>query len=253
MKSLRVFLKKEMKEAIRSWRLPVMLIVFLFLGISSPLLFKFLPALVPPELKATFEQLMKPTYEEIVSSLAKNLSQIGILVIILFNMGSVSEERGKGQLELLFARPASRSSLIWAKFLSSSLSVLLSLAVAFVSFGLYYGALFPQAPPVQGLVLGFLLFSLFALFVVSFTIFSSTLFSSGLWAGLLSGSFFLTLSFLPSLGGGFSRYSPPGLLEAANLIMRGQVVNSWDGVLVTATGTLIFILLANVVIERAEL
>lgn len=242
-----------MKEELRSWRLPVMLVVFFLLGISSPLLFKFLPAVVPPEFQETFSQLMKPTYQELVSSLAKNLSQVGMLVIILFNMGKISEEKGRGQLELLFVHTPSRSSLIWAKFLSSSFSSLFSLALGFVSFYFYFRLLFSEVPSLEGLALGFLLFSLFTLFVISFTIFSSTLFSSGLWAGLLSGLFFILLSFFPSLGENFTRYSPSGLLGMANLIMRGQAQNFWDSVLVTLTGTLIFILLATIVLDRAEL
>jgi len=253
MKHLKIFWKKEMKEEVRSWRLPVMLVVFFLLGISSPLTFKFLPALVPPELRETVSQFMKPTYAEMASSLAKNLSQIGMLVIVLFSMGSISEERGRGQLELLFARTPSRSSLIWAKFLSRSLSVLLSLALSFASFYFYFRALFPEPPSWQGLVTGFSLFALFSLFVLAFTIFSSSLFSSGLWAGLLSGLFFIFLSFLPSLGDDFSRYSPSGILGMANLVMRGQPQDFLDGVLITATGTLIFLLLATIVLDRAEL
>ncbi|MCR4428098.1 MAG: ABC transporter permease [Caldiserica bacterium] len=252
MRELRVFFRKELKEGLKSWRVPIMLVVFFILGISSPLLFKFMPALIPPELKSAFEQFMKPTFEEMASSLAKNLSQIGVLVIILFFMGSVAEEKGKGQLELLFARPIPRSSLIWAKFLAGSIAIILCLAISFLAFALYFGVLFPQEIPLKNLAWGFFLFSLFFILVLSFTLFSSTLFSSGLWAGLLSGSFFLLLSFLPSLGEKFSRYSPSGLLESANLIMRGQGASFGDSLMVTVVGILIFTLLASIVLERQE-
>jgi ABC-2 type transport system permease protein len=253
MGAFRVFLGKELKEAWRSWRLPVILLVFLLLGISAPLIFKFIPVLVPPELKGTLEQLMKPSFEEIAGSLAKNLSQLGMLVLILFNMGSISEEKGRGQLELLFSRPVSRSSLVLAKFCASSLSAIGGLFLAFFAFYFYYALLFPPAPDSFRLVLGFALFGLFALLVISFTLFASSLFSSGPWAGLLSGAFFLVLSFLPSLGKDFARFSPSGMLGAANILMRGQAADFLDGLIVTAVAVILFLVLAMLVLERAEL
>lgn len=253
MRGFRVFFKKETKEGLKSWRVPVMLLVFFVLGISSPLLFKYMPALIPPELKSAFEQFMKPTFEEMASSLAKNLSQIGVLIIILFYMGSVADEKGKGQLELLFARQIPRSSLIWAKFLAGSISIIFCLAVAFFSFAIYFGLLFPQAVPIKSLLWGLGLFSIFFVFVLSFTLFSSTLFSSGLWAGLLSGAFFLLLSFVPSLGEKFSRFSPSTLLAAANSIMRGQGANFGDSLISTVVGILVFTLLSSILLEQQEL
>jgi ABC-2 type transport system permease protein len=237
------FWGKEWRETWRSGRFFILTAVFLLLGISSPLAYKFLPQLIPAELAEAFSSLLNPTTSEVIVSLFKNLSQLGILVLILLAMGAVVEEKSRGQLELILARPVSTTSVIWAKFAVWALQLALALVVVLGSFTLYTHSLFPPGPSLLALLQGGLLYYLYCLLVLAFTLLASTLLPTSLLAALLSGGVFLALSFLPNLGPAYSLFAPPSLLEGASRVAIGASLWGiwWESAAVTAS----LILLAN--------
>lgn len=234
---------KEWRETWRSGRLFILVALFLLLGISSPLAFKFLPQLIPAELAEAFSTLLQPTTSEVIVSLFKNLSQLGILVLILLSMGGVAEEKSRGQLELVLARPVSTEAVIWAKFAVWALQLVLALVVVLGSFTLYTHSLFPPGPSLLALWQGGLLFYLFCLLVLAFTLLAGTLLPTSLLAALLSGGVFLALSFLPNLGSSYARFAPPSLLEGASRVAIGA--SSWGVWWESAAVTAALILLCN--------
>ena len=95
--ALGILLRKELLESIRTFRLPVVAGLFLFVGLSSPVLARYLPEII--EL-AGGEQLgvieiPTPTATDAVDQLVKNLAQFGALTAILLAMGLVASEKDR--------------------------------------------------------------------------------------------------------------------------------------------------------------
>lgn len=78
----------------------ILLAVFLFFGIASPLAAKFLPAMLPSIMKGQNIVIHIPegTWKDAVAQFVKNISQIGVFIIIILSMGTIARERKMEQL-----------------------------------------------------------------------------------------------------------------------------------------------------------
>ena len=108
-----ILLRKELLESIRTFRLPVVAGLFLFVGLSSPVLARYLPEII--EL-AGGEQLgvieiPTPTATDAVDQLVKNLAQFGALTAILLAMGLVASEKDRGTAAFILTKPVSRTGV----------------------------------------------------------------------------------------------------------------------------------------------
>jgi ABC-2 type transport system permease protein len=132
---------KELREQLRTYRLPIVAIIFVFFGISSPALARYLRELL--DLIGTQATggvqvvLPPPTVADAVEQLLKNMGQIGILIAILLAMGIVASEKDRGTAAFVLTKPASRLAFLLAKI--SAIGVTLAVAVAIGSVvGLIY-------------------------------------------------------------------------------------------------------------------
>ena len=109
MAGLRPFLRKELLEQWRTLRLPVVSVVFLLVGLSSPLLARFTPELLKAVAGDQFQiQLPTPTAADAVAQLAKNLGQFGALIAVLLAMGAVATEKERGTAAMVLSKPVRR-------------------------------------------------------------------------------------------------------------------------------------------------
>lgn len=251
---IRAFLDKEWRESWRSGRLFLLSALFLALGISTPLMLKFLPQLIPAEWQSMLGPLLPSGPAAAVDTLFKNLAQVGVLVLVLVVMGTIAEERARGQLELVLSKPVSVAGIVWAKFAVHAFSFLLAVLCAFLPFFAYLRVLYPPGVALLPLLVGAGFFVVYGLLVIAFTLFASALFTSQVGAALLSGGFFLALSFLPNLGGDFARLSPAGLLAAARdlALGAGRPGDGLLGVGIAVGGVATFLCLAVVAMRNHE-
>ena len=95
MSGMSVLLRKELLESWRTMRLPIVAGLFLVVGLTSPLLAKFLPEIITA---ATGDQIPAipiptPVAVDAIDQLWKNLAQFGAFAAIVLAMGSVATER----------------------------------------------------------------------------------------------------------------------------------------------------------------
>ncbi len=110
---IRTLLRKEFREQWRTWKMIVFLAVFLITGIISPLLAKYTPELLRsiPNLPEGLAGIIpNPTVADSVAQYLKNISQFGILLVILLTMGVVAQEKERGTAAMLLTKPVSRSA-----------------------------------------------------------------------------------------------------------------------------------------------
>src|SRR5512133_1528407 len=134
MRGLAAFLRKEFVEIFRTWRIWVLPGIVLFFAITGPPLAKYTLEIlrtVMPEQQAgaIIGALPVPTHVDSYLQWTKNLSQIVLIAAIIMFGGMVSSEKRSGTATLVLTKPLSRSAFVIAKFLSSSLLLVVTVAV----------------------------------------------------------------------------------------------------------------------------
>lgn len=140
MQSLRALVYKEWLEAMRSYKLLWMPLLFIFLGISDPLTNYYMEDIfnavgnMPEGFSMTFPDL---TAEAILLASTNQFQSIGLFVLVATTASMISRERQNGQGILLYVRPVSSTQIFLSKwFVASALAVFSS--VAGYAASLYY-------------------------------------------------------------------------------------------------------------------
>jgi ABC-2 type transport system permease protein len=215
-------LRKELREAVRSNRLLVVGVVFLVLGIISPLTAKYTPELLKlvgtgqPGVQIT---LPPPTVAEAIVQYLKNVAGTGILVALLLPMGMVAREKERGTAALVLTKPVSREAFLAAKLVALAITLAIGVALAAAATYLYTAILFE--PLALGGFVGCTLLILLSLLVyAALTFLGSTLTSSQLAAvgiGLAAWIIISVVGVIPRA----AQLTPAGLLEPAGALARG--------------------------------
>lgn len=261
MRSGWVFFKKEVLTIARTYRVWLVPVIFVFFGILSPVTAKFTPAIVKtalqsdPAQKQIFGQLKipDPTVADAYAQWFKNLSQFGILALILLSMGLVADEKSSGTLALVTVKPVSRPAIVISKFVAHAGLIAVSMAIgAFVCY-LYTVLLFDKANA-YSLFASTLAFGIFALLLFSLTLFFSVLMKKQMGAGGLALIATLVLTIVPSLGHGLEKYTPGALTTAAAKVAGGEGLHTWwPAIAITLGASIVVLIAACWTFERQEI
>lgn len=239
----RVLVRKELLESWRTLRLPIVGGLFLLVGLTSPLLAKFLPEIIKA---ATGDQLPAipiptPVAADAVAQLWKNLAQFGAFAAIVLAMGSVATERDRGTAAFVLSKTVSRNAFLLAKVGSIALVLAICTAMA-VAVGWVYTAILFEPLPVGGWLafaalawLGLAAWA--AITFLGSTVTGSTAAAAGIGLGAL-----IVLSIasaIPNVG----RFLPGGLAGPALALASGTPVEVGD-VALTVVSTLVLIAVA---------
>jgi len=250
------FLKKEFKEILKTYKIWVVPLIFIFFGLMSPIVVKLLPKILEGQMKAQniAFKMPTPTAIESFSQYFKNLSQMGALAVILLSMGIVSEEKAKGTLQLVLTKPVSRTSVIISKLIAQSMLVCLSVLLGAICCYFYTLVLFKEGN--AGLFSqSTVLYIIYYLLLIAITLFFSTLFSNQVAAGGVSLIFFFGLTILPSISQFMAKYSPYALTVIADNILKKEDVFSKSGwpLLISVILIIILLVLSCQIFSRQEL
>ncbi len=147
MNGFAILVRKELLEAWRTRRLPVVAALFLVVGMMSPLTAKYLPDILKAALGDQLTvPVPTPTAVMALEQLQKNLSQLGALVAIALAMGSVAGELDRGTAALILAQPATRAAFLAAKLLAIGAVLALSTGLAAAAAWVYTAVLFEPLP-----------------------------------------------------------------------------------------------------------
>ena len=239
-----VMLRKELLEAWRSQRFLVVGVVFLLLGIISPVGAKYLPELL--KTLGTGQQGVQvivptPTVNDAITQFLKNVAGTGVFVALLLPMGAVAREKEQGTASFVLTKPVSRQSFLAAKALA--LFAVLTVGVALATVAAYfYTALLFQPISVGAFLSCAALVLLSLLVFASFTFLGSALLQAPLAAiGIGAGAWVILslLGILPNV----SQYTPAGLVTAAGDVALGKAPDHLAHTIVVNLG-LIFVALA---------
>jgi len=246
-----VLLRKEIAEQWRTARLPVMAVIFLVVGLGSPLLAYYTPEIVRAA-GPTGIPIPTPTQRDAIDQLTKNLGQFGVIAAILLAMGSVAGEKEHGTAAFVLVKPATRLAFLAAKF--GGLAIALAAAVAASGAGAYlYTSILFSAPQALGFAAACLVMLLGILVLGAVTFLGSTLVRSSIPAagvGLAAFVVAATVAALPRAG----RLSPLGLGGLVNDLALGRIPADWAWPVAVNVGIVVTALAAGwLVFRRQEL
>lgn len=248
-----VMLRKELREQWRTLRLPIVVGLFLIVGISSPLLARFTPELIRAlggeELAGI--PIPTPTTAAAIDQLLKNAIQFGGLAAILLAMGSVATEKDRGTAALLLTKPLDRPAFLVAKVAALGTTLGVAVAVA-VIVGWIYTAILFGPPSVAGFAGLAVLTWLQLLAYAALTFLASTLTRSALAAAGIGFVALLAMGLLSAFPG-VARYLPPGLSQPAGTFALGGTVEWVVPVVSTSALIVACVILAWASFRRQEL
>src|SRR5215475_9653098 len=149
-----IFLRKELRESLRTNRLLVVVAIFAVLGIISPLSAKYTPELLKSlgtGSSGVTLILPTPTVKDAIAQFIKNVAGTGIFIAILLPMGMVAREKERGTAAFVLTKPLSRAAFLGAKLFA--LVALLGIGVALAAAITYlYTAILFEPMSVGGFI-----------------------------------------------------------------------------------------------------
>lgn len=196
MKTYLAFSKKEWLDYFRNYKILILVIVFAILGIMSPLTAKFMPdlmkAIMPPNVNI---QLAKPSNLDSWQQFFKNISQTGIIVIVIIFSTMMSHEYEKGTFINMVTKGLSRRIIILAKYNVALMIWSACYALSFLITFLYTLYYFPHGQSVHLFLAVFSLY-FYGILLISVLVFGSAAFRSLYGPLLLTGGFAVLLVIL---------------------------------------------------------
>lgn len=254
MTGLAILVRKELLEAWRTLRLPVVAGVLLLSGLLSPLLARFTPELIQAVGgdQLGFIKIPTPTVADAVAQVLKNTGQFGALAAILLSMGSVASEVDRGTAAFLLVKPASRLAFLAAKLLAIAVTLGAGTGLAVAGAAVYTAVLFQPLDAGGWVVLaGTLWLSLMAWAAITFL--GSVVARSAAGGAAIGVGGLLILA----IAGAIPRlapYLPGGLGELGALVALGRPAPElWGSVAVSAAIVAGSVLLAAWSFRRREL
>jgi len=249
------FTKKEFREGIATFRIYILLAVFILLGLMGPLLAVLTPALL--EMVAAADSgititMPDPTAIDSWTQFFSNFAQMGSFAIIFLFAGVMANEFSRGTLVNLLTKGLKRHTVILSKFFSSTLlwtvAIIISIGVCYM-----YTAFYFETEPISYFALVFVAPWVFGLFMISLLIFGGTLFGSfGGSIGIGLGTFFILV--FAGMIPGFDRFSPVSLSGGALSLIAGTGTASdlLPAIIVAAVSIVLLIVGAILVFNRKK-
>jgi ABC-2 type transport system permease protein len=241
-----VLLRKELLESWRTLRLPIVTGLFIVVGLTSPLLARFLPEIIEAAGGAQLGSIQIPTpvAADAASQLWKNLAQFGAIAAIVLAMSSVAAEKERGTAAFVLSKTVSRGAFLASKIVAIgavlAVGVVLATAVAW-----FYTAVLFEPLPVAGWVAFAVLAWLGLAVWAAITFAGSAVTGSTAAAAGVGFVGFLVLSIASAIPT-VSHYLPGGLAEPAVALAAGQTADGGD-IATAVLGSVVVIVIALVV------
>ncbi len=191
-------MKKEFYEFRKTGKLIAMIITFLIFSIVSPITAKIMPELIRSISSEITIIIPTPTWKDAFLQFFKNLNQMVFLIVVLLFIGSIAEEKNRKTAGLILSKGVDRKKWILAKFLFQISLVFILTIISFFLCYYYSVILFPDTEFDVSLQ-SCILFLVYMTFIISLTIFSSSIGNNIIQAGGIFITIFIILGILNML------------------------------------------------------
>ncbi|KAB2460336.1 ABC transporter permease subunit [Bacillus sp. CH126_4D] len=223
-----ILIKKECVQMLRDFKIIWLPIVFIFLGATQPIVTHYLPSIlgalgggqgitIDPSMTA------QKGGEVLASTLGSQFDQLGLMILVISMMGAIQTDKANGMLAFILTRPVTVTSYIAGKIVSNYVIVAFSVTIGYFISYLYINYLF-TAVPFAPMITGLLLYLIWVLFIVSFTIMISAIFHSQGIIALISIVFLLACRVIVGLSSIIDQVNPASMSKhAMEMLVTGGV------------------------------
>jgi ABC-2 type transport system permease protein len=227
MRNYITFLGKEMTENLRTKKLMVMAIVFIFFAILGPVTARYIGdlmyALLPTgEAEAFAAMFGDPHWGEAYTQFYANMMQIGTITVILLYMGSIVREKRSGTSDLVLTKGLRPATMVLAKFTIAVLVTAVVMLVAVLVTFAYTYILFDEAGNIGEILLSGAVFYAFFVMMIAATIFFSSI-AKGTGRAAVMGLIFFFALMIPQMLPRISNYAPAALLAWPTVMVEGNM------------------------------
>ncbi len=248
------FLKKELLENVRTYKLFIVLTVFIIFGIMNPLIAKITPDLLSSFMpEGMVITIPEPSAFDSWAQFFNNIGQMGFIIIVIVFSGILGTELSKGTLINMLTKGLSRTTVILAKYTSMLLIWTVSLVTSFLVTYVYTIFLFPSDDIVNLLFSVFCLW-LFGAFLLGLLLFAATLVNNHYGSLLITGAV-VVISMLINIVPDAYKYNPFSLVSRNMDLLTAtvEVSSLYPALLITGILTLIFVALAVLVFRKKQI
>lgn len=172
------FTKKEIYEAVKTYKLLIITVIFMIFGFMNPIVAKFTPMLLKNFIQEGMSiEIPEPTVIDSWMQFFKNVNQMGLIILVIMFSGIISNEISKNTLVNMLTKGLSRRTVILSKFTATSI---IWTGVYYLAFLItfYYSKLFWNDSSVDNLLFSVSLVWIFGIFIISLLILGGTLFKT---------------------------------------------------------------------------
>lgn len=233
--------RKEILEMWRNFKWIWIPLVFIVLGMTDPLTTYYMPIILDtvgglPE--GAVIEMPVPSPNEVLLMSMNQLNMLGVLVIVLAFMGIIASERKSGLAAMILVKPVSFFNYVTAKWVSLLLIGGLSLFLGYLS-GWYYTSILFGTVPFETIIKSNLILLLWYVFILTLTIFFSSIFKIGGITGFITLVSVIVLSIMTNILGDWMVWSPAQLTDSiGSLVMLGEIA---EGFVFSLVSTLVII------------
>lgn len=247
MRGFFTLVNKEYLGIIRSKKIIWLPIVFMLMTLTQPLTLYYMEDILKmggglPE--GSILQMPVPNAGEVMASVLSQLNTLGVLVIVVAVMSTISDERKSGSLTFILIRPVSSLQIVGSKTLAEGSIVVGSFICGYL-LSYYYTVILFSTIPLHQVIESMLIYSLYCLFIVVCVIFSSALLTSNGAIAIVNILFFSVLSIASSLFSDFLKWSPAELSSYAMSKLINEPTNGLAGSILVTIFLMILLLYAG--------
>ena len=254
MKGYIAFVKKEILESVRTFKLLIVIIAFFIFGMTSPLMAKLLPEIIGNlTVEGMTITLPEPTAIDAYGQFFKNMTQMGLIILILVFSGILSTEYSKGTLINVLTKGLSRYAVILAKYSVYLGLWTVSLAISFATAYGYTDYLFAQEGIVNLLPSVFCLW-LFGSFLLSVITLAATLIKSN-YGSMLMTVLVLGVLFFINIMPKLQKYNPLALVSnnVSMLTKAFDLSAIYSSILITSIATIVFLCASLLIFKKKSI
>lgn len=247
------FLKKELREYFKTSKFLILMLLFLFFAIMSPLLARYMNELLGLISTDIDIVLPAPTVTDAWAQYYKNMTSLCLIVFLIVMTGSVAQEKNKGSIMLVLTKKVSRFDFICGKFLAGALIFTACYLASLLVSGVYTYILFDTFS-YSGLTVSLVLLWLLGLFYIGLAILASVLSKTPTIAALMGFAGFAVLNLL-NIVTPVQKFNPAGAASLVNGILAGTATQGadWICLISTSVGIAAVFFASYVVFKKQEI
>lgn len=252
--AIKTLIKKEILEVVKTSKIYVLPLIFLFIGFSSPITTKMMPDIVKSMAGKIQISMPEPFWFDSFLQFHKNLNQMALIAVILVFMGLVADEKNKGTAILVLTKPVSRAEFIMAKFIVAWLLILMSTIFSFASCAIYTQVLFGKIE--LGITFtALVLFMIYSTNLLAVIVGLSSMLRSSIAVGGLAFTYYILNSIIPMLNNSITKFLPGRLTFLQNdlILAKAEFSSAFGAIIFSSLIAILMIYLGIKKFQNEEL